>query len=270
MDRSLPLFALVACLVACDSSDDDPDRDAGTSSRNLSCLDVLECAADCTAVGCEDRCVERGTAAAQDQVTALVSCVSAAGCSDASLACIQSNCGAELTSCTGEGTDGGVGGTDGSSFSGTIGGRSLDVADSLFFVPTASNGDQGVLIMLGSAPGLCSATQDNRIAPDSTGLLLQLYALEGDDLVEPTPGTYTIGLSVATGKSAMATFHEADFACTPSNTPIESGTVTLTRISATRAVGTFTLSAGGSSASGSFDAVYCDLSNQATGEPTCP
>ena len=100
-------------------------------------------------------------------------------------------------------------------------------------------------------------------------MTFQLYNLEGDDLVDPTPGVYQVGIGIGTGKSAMAIFHAADAVCSPTNTPFESGTITLTQVSATHAVGTYDLSSGAGSASGSFEAVFCDLSNQAPGEPTC-
>lgn len=272
----LHLVVLVGCLLACDSPDDSdmqgPDGGPPDPST-LACLDVLTCAGDCSGTGCEDQCVDRGTLTAQAQVLALVTCVSDAGCVDASISCIQANCSAELTACTGSGAelDGGTSpGTGAGTFEGSIGGRSLDVEDSIFYVPTASNGDQGVLIMLASSPGLCGSSQANQIVPDSTAMTFQLYNLEGDDLVDPTPGVYQVGLGLGTGKSATAIFHAADPVCSPTNTFFDSGTITLTEVSATRAVGTYELSSDGSSASGSFDALFCDLSNQAPGEPTCP
>ena len=143
--------------------------DAGTLPSSLDCFAVLTCIADCSGPGCEDRCGDRGTPAAQTQVLALATCVSDAGCVDASISCIQANCSTELTTCTGAGPamDGGTSPATGAgTFTGAIAGRSIDVEDSIFYVPTASNGDQGVLIMLASSPGLCGTSQENQIVPD--------------------------------------------------------------------------------------------------------
>jgi len=74
-------------------------KDGGSTSSTapLTCPDVFQCAADCTATGCEDACLANGSADAKTAVNNLLTCYQTKGCADA--ACLQTSCGKELDAC---------------------------------------------------------------------------------------------------------------------------------------------------------------------------
>jgi len=75
--------------------------DGGTAAAGsaLSCLQILQCVADCasTDAACPDACAAKGTPDAQTQVGALADCINTQMCSDAT--CTQTKCGPSLSAC---------------------------------------------------------------------------------------------------------------------------------------------------------------------------
>jgi hypothetical protein len=68
-------------------------------SGALSCLAVLQCAADCAAsdTACPDACLAKGSTDGQTNATALAGCIGKEGCSDAT--CVQTKCASSLDTC---------------------------------------------------------------------------------------------------------------------------------------------------------------------------
>lgn len=67
------------------------------SSGPLTCFGIFQCAADCSATGCEDACLARGTDEAKAATTNVVTCYQANACDGGD--CLQTNCKAEVSAC---------------------------------------------------------------------------------------------------------------------------------------------------------------------------
>lgn len=74
----------------------------GGSTAPLTCLEIFQCAADCTGTACEDACGERGSEDAKSAATGVVNCFQTNSCTDA--ACLQTKCTAELGACAAQAT----------------------------------------------------------------------------------------------------------------------------------------------------------------------
>jgi len=75
------------------------DGGAPTGSAGISCLQVLQCVADCASSdnACPDACAAKGTPEAQAQVSAFATCIQKEACTDA--ACAEAKCSPSLTAC---------------------------------------------------------------------------------------------------------------------------------------------------------------------------
>jgi hypothetical protein len=100
----LSCISSLACTTAQSASPTTGDGGAGVDSGApaggvLSCLAVLQCAADCAAsdAACPDACLAKGSTDAQTNASALASCISKEGCSDAT--CVQTKCASSLDTC---------------------------------------------------------------------------------------------------------------------------------------------------------------------------
>jgi len=95
----LSAFLLFAAVPACSSTTTTAPTDGGSSSTTapLTCLEIFQCAASCTATGCEDACLARGSADAKSAVTDVVNCYQTNSCADGT--CLQTKCGTELGAC---------------------------------------------------------------------------------------------------------------------------------------------------------------------------
>lgn len=98
-------FVLTAC-NSLSSTSATPDggsspttQDGGSASSTAprTCLEIFQCAADCTATGCEDACLASGSADAKTAVTNVINCYETNKCADG--ACLQTRCGTELGAC---------------------------------------------------------------------------------------------------------------------------------------------------------------------------
>jgi hypothetical protein len=69
----------------------------GSSSAPLTCLEIFRCASACSGNGCEEACLARGTAEAQEATTNVVTCYQANACDGGE--CLQAKCNAELSAC---------------------------------------------------------------------------------------------------------------------------------------------------------------------------
>ena len=108
---NLSAFAVLAACSSPNASTPTEDggvttEDGGVTSKDggvtpstapLTCLEVFQCAADCTGTGCEDECFERGSADAKMAVTDVANCYQTNGCADGP--CLQTNCATELGAC---------------------------------------------------------------------------------------------------------------------------------------------------------------------------
>lgn len=81
------------------SADGGSPTDGGTSGTvaPLTCLEIFQCAADCTGTGCEDACLARGSADAKTAAGGLATCYQTNSCADAT--CLQTKCNTELGAC---------------------------------------------------------------------------------------------------------------------------------------------------------------------------
>lgn len=68
-----------------------------SSSGPLTCFGIFQCAADCSATGCEDACLARGSDEAKVATTNVVTCYQANACDGGD--CLQTNCKAEVSAC---------------------------------------------------------------------------------------------------------------------------------------------------------------------------
>lgn len=73
----------------------------GATTGSLSCLGVLQCAADCPSsdTACSDACQLKGTATAQTNVSIFATCANSHSCTDAM--CLQTQCKTSLETCVG-------------------------------------------------------------------------------------------------------------------------------------------------------------------------
>ena len=73
------------------------DAGSGEGSGPLTCFGIFQCAADCSATGCEDACVARGTDEAKVAASNVVTCYQANACDGGD--CLQAKCKAEVSAC---------------------------------------------------------------------------------------------------------------------------------------------------------------------------
>ena len=73
------------------------DAGSGEGSGPLTCFGIFQCAADCSATGCEDACVARGTDEAKVAASNVVACYQANACDGGD--CLQAKCKAEVSAC---------------------------------------------------------------------------------------------------------------------------------------------------------------------------
>ncbi len=269
---------------------------ACNANTRLDCNAVIECLGGCSDSPCQSACEAASTSAVVNASIALTNCYVANNCTNA--ACLETYCAAELTVCLDEGTGGsgggGGGGTGGGSgggngggsgggnttgsgsFNGSPGGQSLAVSDSIFFVARADNQDQGIVVLLadGAGAGICSLQQSNLSPPSSTGLVLMLTNLQGQDQVPLTTGTYDAYTLAPSGsglwvRGILSTTNAVCEAATTAQ--FENGsTVTVTTLTQTQIAGTFTGTIDGTSVSGSFNAPLCELSEaEQSSDPVC-
>lgn len=96
---TLSAFLVLCAVSACSSTTTTTPTDGGTSGTvaPLTCLEIFQCAANCTGTGCEDACLARGSADAKTAVTDVVNCYQTNNCADGT--CLQTNCGTQLGAC---------------------------------------------------------------------------------------------------------------------------------------------------------------------------
>lgn len=143
----------------------------------------------------------------------------------------------------GDNTDGGDAG-----LTGTLGGAPLQVLEqSAFRRIDASLGDLGYEIRLASFGGLCALEQAGQAKANGHTLVLQLKRSS------LAPGTYPVD-----GKAIQMEYKVRDAACKDTKTDADSGSITLTAVSATEIAGTLDGKFGSDHVSGSFSAPMCD------------
>jgi hypothetical protein len=163
------------------------------------------------------------------------------------------------------------------SFTGTVSGKSLSVADAIF-VEQASTGTPAsdlALIVLSSTANACDDVTNNKQHKGLTILGLTLVAADpNSSTVAITTGTYEASTSNQTTKAAGGLFEATDTSCQPTVTAqVSGGTVTLTTFSKSLAEGDFNLTIGTDSVSGHFSAHQCAglaaALSQTQTQPTC-
>lgn len=157
------------------------------------------------------------------------------------------------------------------SFTGTVGGNSLAVADVIFSVVNDDDGKTyGALIVMADKPNLCDTLKANREPKQSNYTSFVLLRTSDNKLLAPDVGDYTVikGLPSGNGNSAYADYKHTDANCTNTlSDDASTGQSGLIKISSFKsgtdgaAVGTFDITYGaGDGVKGSFNAHYCDLS----------
>ena len=133
---------------------------------------------------------------------------------------------------------------------GSIGSQTIDVVDSLFYSTPQDSGAK-LKIKVTSYAGACSVETSGNDKENSARLNIQLET----DTGAITPGTYTVASDVVEVK-----YDAEDATCSSDSATGKAtdGTVTITAISATEVSGSFALSFGADSVSGTFAALQCD------------
>jgi hypothetical protein len=75
------------------------DAAAPAAEKNLTCLAILKCLADCPAadMACPDACADKGSADGKAKVVALAQCVETNKCMD--VMCLETSCATQLDAC---------------------------------------------------------------------------------------------------------------------------------------------------------------------------
>lgn len=165
------------------------------------------------------------------------------------------------------------------SVSGTVGGISLNVSDSIFAILKDNSGKQtGALVFLSDKPKLCESLKANRTAKSATGLLMAISRSNNDGAIAPDVGDYTVidQNPTSAGNFAFAGFSRTDANC--ENTiardasQAKSGLIKVTTLKGEAngsANGTFDITfGGGDKVTGNFNASFCDIS-QLQLNPNC-
>lgn len=167
------------------------------------------------------------------------------------------------------------------SMSGTVGGVSMNVADSIFAILKDDNGKSvAALVILADQPKICDSLKANREPKSSTSLVLTMFRVGSTfDFLAPDVGDYTTidTNPQGAGSYAQATFSHTDSNCTNtlSNSAAsgKSGLIKLTNIKGEtngNANGTYDITFGaGDTVKGSFNASYCDLSKLPAATRNC-
>ncbi len=168
------------------------------------------------------------------------------------------------------------------SVTGTVGGISLNVADT---VVIAESGTLGVdartlLVYLFDIPNVCAVAHSlpaNADKGNYTALQLQVSSYNsGSSMAGPVvAGTYAIGGQTATdggtGARASARLQKNDAQCkslVPSADHAASGgTITITAISATAVSGSYSVTFADGTMSGAFDAAFCAMPDRTQQPP---
>jgi hypothetical protein len=145
------------------------------------------------------------------------------------------------------------------SFTGTVSGKGLSVADAIFF-EMASTGTtpatDTAFIVLSSTANACDDVTNSKQRKGLTIMALNVTAIDpNSSTVAITTGTYD---ATSQTKQAGGLFEATDTSCNATVTaPVTAGTVTLTAFSKTQAEGDFNLTLGSDTVSGHFSAAQC-------------
>ena len=166
------------------------------------------------------------------------------------------------------------------SMSGTVGGVSMNVADSIFAILKDDNGKSfAAIVVLADQPKICDSLKANREPKSSTALQLTMLRVGSNEFLAPDVGEYTTVGTVPSspGSYAVATFSHTDSNCTntlsDSASSGKSGLIKLTTIKGETngtASGTYDITFGaGDTVKGSFNASFCDLTKLPATTPNC-
>ena len=165
------------------------------------------------------------------------------------------------------------------SFNGTVGSKSLNVADAVFF-PWRTNGALvAVTLMMTDKPNICNTLKANRIPKSANYMSLTVFRsnAQGTQLA-PDTGDYTI-TTLATppaGNFAYGDFGALDANCTNQLTDAQSvansGLIKITNFKAEASgamAGNFDITFGTDKTTGTFNAPFCDLTSNFPANPSC-
>jgi hypothetical protein len=170
----------------------------------------------------------------------------------------------------------------GGSFSGTVNGLSLNVADSIFGLLKDDDGKSaGLVLIMADQPNLCDKLKANREPKNSTAMTFLLFNVANDgSQLAPSTGDYTITSTLGPttrGNIGLASFSKTDGNCTdtiqPANTTGQSGLVKLSSVNSSaggQANGTFDITVGtqNDKVTGTIIANFCDIS-KIQANPNC-
>lgn len=197
-------------------------------------------------------------------VRALVAVLCAGPCSALLIACSDGSTGAAgaggsgaTSSASGDTSTSAASGQGGqlpNVIDGTVDGKTTTVTDAVFLFDTRNGANWFVIDMEGSA-GACDRIKVNQLKQNTSVFALNITS--SDPVV---PGTYTVG-KTGTSTRVGGGFQPADPMCVAMPHATESGTLTLTLLTATEAAGTFDITFdNGDHVTGSFGAHVCAMS----------
>lgn len=170
-------------------------------------------------------------------------------------------------------TDGGVSTSAAATFNGSIDGYSLTPHDAFAYFNSHDTGatEQDVTIWIADFTGACTLAQTNVTKQGGKALKIQLMPTAA-----AVPGTYPLATkSTASGPYAEISVKQYDASCNnvtksdDDKVQAGSGTVTLTAVSTTEAVGSFSLLVDGVAVTGTFTAPMCANADTSTASSSC-
>lgn len=162
--------------------------------------------------------------------------------------------GVAAAACGGSTTGGGT-----ATVSGSVGGQSVPVVDSIGVSGTETVMGVSVstaAVFITNVANTCSVLQNHHDPGSTTSLSLEVIQLG----TSVAPGTYTITNGATPTGETEATYFATNASCeTVTNTNALTGSITLTAVSSTSVQGTFDVTlASGDHLTGSFDAPVCE------------
>lgn len=148
------------------------------------------------------------------------------------------------------------------STSGSVQGHSLMPQWAAFAAGVDSK--NSIYLVLSSQDAYCSNVGNGVTTPNHTSIVLSLSTVTSDAATPaPTPGTYPIVTTApgGAGNFSLGRFYVTDATCSAvlsdSQSDATGGSVHVTAVSSTQVAGTFTMTIGSDTVTGTFDTVPC-------------